>query len=303
MTALPVTALSATALPVTALPSLTVLGSINVDSVLRVPELPAPGETVLATERRTFLGGKGANQAVAAARLGAAVTMIGAVGADPDGAFSVEQLRLAGVRTELVLQTPAAPTGTAAITVDGAGENAIAVFPGANDLVAVPVSMPDTDVLLCQLEVDPAVVEDAVARSDAFVAINAAPARHLASATLERADLLVVNELEWAALPELARCRRVVVTAGSSGASVFEHGRRMVRVPSVRAEVRNTVGAGDAFTAAATIAFAAGLSAEDALAVAAHVGAAAVADEASQPALEPFASYTARAATIAPTTV
>jgi ribokinase len=108
---------------------------------------------------------------------------------------------------------------------------------------------------------------------------------------------VVVNELEWAALPELARCRRVVVTAGSSGASVFEHGRPVVRVPSVRAEVLNTVGAGDAFTAAVTIAFAAGLSAEDALATAAHVGAAAVAHEASQPDLEPFAAYTARAAT------
>lgn len=287
----------------TALPSLTVLGSINVDSVLRVPELPAPGETVLATERRTFLGGKGANQAVAAARLGAAVTMIGAVGADTDGAFSVEQLRLAGVRTELVVPTPSAPTGTAAITVDGAGENAIAVFPGANDLVALPVSMPDTDVLLCQLEVDPTVVEDAVARSDAFVAINAAPARHLTPAALDRADLLVVNELEWAALPELTRCRRVVVTAGSSGASVFEHGRRVVSVPSVRAEVRNTVGAGDAFTAAVTIAFAAGLTAADALTTATHVGAAAVAHEASQPDLEPFASYMSRAATAARATV
>ncbi|MFJ3379290.1 PfkB family carbohydrate kinase [Curtobacterium sp. NPDC090217] len=286
-----------------ALPSLAVVGSINVDSVLRVPELPAPGETVLATQRRTFLGGKGANQAVAAARLGAAVTMIGAVGADPDGAFAVEQLRLVGVRTELVTRTSAAPTGTAAITVDAAGENAIAVFPGANDLVGVPGALPESDVLLCQLEVDPAVVDEVVVRSRAFVAINAAPARRLAQATMDRADLLVVNELEWAALPELARCRRVVVTAGSSGASVFEHGRLVVHVPSVRAEVRNTVGAGDAFTAAVTIGFAAGLSAEDALATAAHVGAAAVAHEASQPELEPFTSYRSRAATAARTAV
>ncbi|MFJ3033411.1 PfkB family carbohydrate kinase [Curtobacterium pusillum] len=276
----------------TALPSLAVLGSINVDAVLRVPELPAPGETVLATEQHRFLGGKGANQAVAAARLGAAVTVIGAVGDDQDGAFAVEELRRAGVRTELVATTPDAPTGTAAITVDAAGENAIAVFPGANALVALPAVLPDTDVLLCQLEVDPALVDAAVARSSAFVAVNAAPARHLRPETLERADLVVVNELEWAALPELTRCRRVVVTAGSSGASVLERGRVVAEVPAVPARVRNTVGAGDAFTAAVTIALAAGLPAEDVLRTAARVGAAAVADEAAQPALLAFAEYT-----------
>lgn len=275
-----------------ALPSLAVLGSINVDGVLRVPELPAPGETVLATEQHRFLGGKGANQAVAAARLGAAVTMIGAVGDDQDGAFSIAELQRVGVRTELVVRTSEAPTGTAAITVDVGGENAIAVFPGANALVTLPAALPDTDVLLCQLEVDTALVDAAVGGSSAFVAVNAAPARHLRSETLERADLVVVNELEWAALPELARCRRVVVTAGSSGASVLERGRIVAEVPAVPAQVRNTVGAGDAFTAAVTIALAAGLPAEDALRTAARVGAAAVADEASQPALRAIAEYT-----------
>lgn len=276
----------------TALPSVAVLGSINVDAVLRVPELPAPGETVLATEQHRFLGGKGANQAVAAARLGAAVTMIGVVGDDQDGAFSIAELQRVGVRTELVVRTSEAPTGTAAITVDVAGENAIAVFPGANALVTLPAALPDTDVLLCQLEVDPALVDAAAGGSSAFVAVNAAPARHLRSETLERADLVVVNELEWAALPELARCRRVVVTAGSSGASVLERGRIVAEVPAVPTQVRNTVGAGDAFTAAVTIALAAGLPAEDALRTAARVGAAAVADEASQPALRAFAEYT-----------
>ncbi|GAA3341096.1 ribokinase [Curtobacterium pusillum] len=278
-----------------ALPSIAVLGSINVDTVFRVGELPAPGETVLADDRMTFLGGKGANQAVAAARLGADVTVIGTVGDDADGAFALARLRAAGVRTDLVARATDARTGTAAVAVDAAAENAIVVHPGANDRVTLPHRMPDVDVLLCQLEVDPAVVDAAVARADGFVVVNAAPARRLDPATLDRADLVVVNELEWAALPELARCRRVVVTAGSEGAALVEHGERVLRVPAVRTAARNTVGAGDAFTAAVTIGFAIGLDPAEALATAAQVGASAVAQEASQPDLDPFDTQRSRA--------
>ena len=158
-----------------------VLGSLNTDLVTMVPHLPRPGETVLGDALHTFPGGKGANQAVAAARLGGRVSMVGRVGADPFGDALVDQLVDAGVDTRGVTRDPALPTGTALIVVDSAGQNQIAVAPGVNQAVgeeevagALAMLGPD-DLLLVQLEVPLAAVREAVLQTRAAVLLNAAP--------------------------------------------------------------------------------------------------------------------------------
>lgn len=276
------------------IPSMTVLGSINLDLVRRVPELPAPGETTLTIEEQRFLGGKGANQAAAGSRLGATVRMVGAIGADAAGDFARQSLIDAGVDTHHVARL-GAETGSAWIAVDRHGENQIIVSPGANTLLSPETPVPDSDVLLCQLEIDPAVVEQAIARAKGFVAINAAPALHLSEATLLRADLVVVNQLEWKALPELAICRSLIVTDGAEGATLYRHGHKQLRVPATAATVLSTVGAGDAFVAAATIGFASGVDPRRALEAAAAVGAHAVSRAESQPPLGRYDTYLAEA--------
>lgn len=273
-----------------ALPPLSVIGSVNIDITHRVHALPFPGETVIATSRLTHLGGKGANQAAAAARLGAATTLYARIGDDEHGDFACAELARAGVDTSGVHRS-GMPTGTAAIAVDDDGENLIIVDQGANAAFTEPPAVPAGEALLCQLEVPLHMIQAAIEMASGFVAINAAPALGLPTDTLDRADLLIVNEHEWASLPELTRCRRVVVTAGSEGASVVEFGRRIAHAPAVRTRVVNTVGAGDAFSAAVTLGFAAGLDATDALRTAAAIGAHAVASDLSQPPFEHFEHY------------
>jgi ribokinase len=271
-------------------PSVTVLGSVNIDTVLTVARFPAPGETVIATSRVDQLGGKGANQAAAAARLGAATIMVGAVGDDAHGGFARRALSSAGVDPRH-LQLAQAPTGSAAITVDDDGENQIVVHSGANEHLTLPSELPDSDVLLCQLEIRSALVEQAVEAARGFVCINAAPAVRLHIDAFRRADLIVVNSLEWEALSELVECDTVIVTEGESGASLYRRGTLVERVPAVRADVVNTVGAGDAYTAAVTLGIAGGLPAVEAMRVAASVGAFAVSVPESQPPLGRWADY------------
>lgn len=272
------------------LPSVTVLGSINLDITHHASRLPGPGETVIASAKHAYLGGKGANQAVAIARMGGDVEMIGAVGRDDHGDFAYAELAAAGVVTRAVKRSNL-PTGTAAITIDSDGENQIVVFPGANGDIALPFRLPDSDVLLCQLEVDLETVERAVSQATGFVAINAAPALALSDATLHRADLMVVNELEWEALPQLQSCRHVVVTLGSKGALYYERGIQKKFVPAVPTAVSSSVGAGDAFTAAIALGFASGMPVREAMEAAAAVGAHAVSLPESQPALHQFLAY------------
>lgn len=140
------------------------------------------------------------------------------------------------------------------------------------------------------------VIDTAVAGATGFVAINAAPARTLTPETIERADLIVVNRLEYQALPELAHVASVVVTDGARGAHLLSRGEVIASMPGVRARVRSTVGAGDAFTAAVVLAIASGIAPEKALAIAARVGAEAVETEASQPLLAHLDTYAAHAA-------
>jgi ribokinase len=268
-----------------------VLGSINIDLVASAPRLPNPGETLAGHGFRREAGGKGANQASAAAQLGAEVTMFGAVGADADGDLALDTLRAVGVDVAHVRRV-AEPTGVALIVTDDAGENQIVVCAGANAEVGEPVDHA-FDVLIAQLEIPVAVVEAAFLATDAFTVLNASPARDLPDALVRRADLIVVNEHEYAAMDELRSARRVVVTYGSAGSALFENGERVEAVPAVAATVVNSVGAGDAYCAAVALGLAAGTEAHSALLTASAVGAAAVADPASQPVLLPLHDYEA----------
>jgi len=226
-----------------------VVGSTNVDLVLQVPALPVPGETRLAQSVRREAGGKGGNQAVGLARLGANVRFVSAVGTDADGAWSLEQLIAEGVDVEAVTRVDE-PTGLAVVMVDGAGENSIVVAPGANALVAAPAVV-DADVLLLSLEVPLATVAGAAATARAVgvqVVLNAAPAQPLPASLLAAVDVLVVNESEWESL-QRPRTGRVVVTVGGAGCRLIEDGRETV-LPAVPVEVVDTTGAGDCFAAA-----------------------------------------------------
>lgn len=269
---------------------LTVLGSINVDLVATAPRLPRPGETVGDGVLGRQPGGKGANQAIAAARLGARVRLVGAVGEDADADAMVHHLEATGVDCAFVQRVPA-PTGTAIVLVDAAGENEIVVCPGANDHVDIE-SLPDPSApLLAQLEVPSALVWQAISRAEGFVALNAAPPALLPAQIVERVDLFIVNESEHTSMPELRGARRVVVTLGARGAAVYERGELTASAPGLVAAVQNTVGAGDAFCAAFTLATLAKLSDADALRLACRVGAAAVSHPDSQPPLDHLDEY------------
>lgn len=273
------------------LPSLVVVGSANVDVTAFVDRLPTAGETVAGGRLSRDLGGKGANQAVAAAKLGAHVRMVGAVGADADGSWTRDAMAAAGVDTT-DLRTVDAPTGTALIVVDADAENQIAVCPGANDSVALDgVIFADDDTVLMQLEIALSVVEEVAATAKGFIAVNAAPAQPLPEKLLRRVDLFIVNETERELIPELAEAELVAVTYGAAGAALYRRGEEIARADGVPAEAVNTVGAGDAFCAALVLALRAGHPPATALAAACAVGSAAVAHLSSQPPFEHLSHY------------
>jgi ribokinase len=268
-----------------------VVGSINIDVTASVARLPGPGETVLGGSLRRDAGGKGANQAVAAARLGARVRMIGAVGDDEDGRGMLQNLQDVGIDASGVW-LGANPTGTALITVDASGENSIVVCPGANDDVTVDgVTFGADEAVLAQLEIPDAAVIALARVVTGFLAINAAPARPLAPEVVARADLVIVNESEYAQLPELTQARRVAVTYGAAGAALLEGGREVARAGAPRVRAASAVGAGDAFCAAITLALHAGWPADLALRAACAVGADAVTQPGAQPTLRRLDQY------------
>lgn len=227
-----------------------VFGSVNVDLVAHVRRHPRPGETVLAlgpVER--FAGGKGANQAVAAAGAGADVMLVGAVGDDEAGQAYAARLASLGIQARLTTASDTS-TGLAWITVDESGENVIVVVPGAND-AAVPLidDLGPADVLLCQLELPIAQVELAVRRAAALgarIVLNAAPFTVLARDVVALADPMVVNEHEAAALADSGLMpRSLLVTFGAAGAQWDDV--RVEAEPVPAHEVVDTTGAGDAF--------------------------------------------------------
>jgi len=280
----------------------TVVGSANLDLVLRVGQLPTPGQTVPATGREEHVGGKGLNQAVAAARAGAAVRLVGAVGEDRAGDLLLAAARAEGVDASGVSRVPG-PSGTALVVVSAAGENVIVVHAGANGSAERlgPVGeelVRSAALLLCQLEVPLDLVAHAVqvARgAGRRVVLNAAPARALPASLLEQVDVLVVNEPEAAALsgldaPEAAgrelarRVADVVVTLGPAGA-LHTGPAGTVRVPGVAAEAVDTTGAGDAFTGVLAAHLAAGGKVADGLLRAVAAGSLAVRTRGAVPSL------------------
>jgi ribokinase len=268
-----------------ALPTLAVVGSINVDLVLRAERLPRPGETVGGARLAQLAGGKGANQAVAAARLGARVRMLGAVGDDAYGEPRRRELAAEGVDVDGV-RIVAGPTGLAAIVVDDAGENQIVVAPGANTEVVLPAdeALAD-DGVLAQLEIPLATVAEAARRARGLVCLNAAPARPLPDELVERAGLVVVNESEHALLGGLPRARLVALTLGAAGAVLYDHGLEVARADAPRVDVVDTVGAGDAFCAALAVGLLQGRDRGEALARACVAGAIAATRAGATPSL------------------
>ena len=225
-------------------PRLTVVGSINLDLVAQAERLPRPGETVTGATFVRVPGGKGANQAVAAARLGAAVTFVACIGGDDFGREALVELERAGVELGLLKVAPAATTGVALITIDANGENEIVVAPGANlELRPEDVDLPAGDGVLCQLEIPLETVRHVAATARGAFFLNAAPAR----GPVPAADVTVVNRYELEALQH--RDGVIAVTLGAEGAVLLENGEEVARAVPPEVEPVDGTAAGDAFTA------------------------------------------------------
>jgi ribokinase len=251
---------------------LDVVGSINLDLVTRVERLPRPGETLSGATLERVPGGKGANQTVAAARLGAKVRLVGCVGDDPLAEEALAGLRAAGA--ELDVRVVDAPTGVAIILVDDDGENVIVVVPGANARVA---GFNVGGNVLCQLEIPDEAVEEARAQAN-WLCVNAAPARPL----VVGADLVVANRYEAEVLGEQPL---LALTLGDEGAVLLEHGKEIARArPPVVVAVDGTA-AGDAFTACLAVSLLQDREPEEALRRACAAGAIAASRFGAQPSL------------------
>lgn len=292
-----------------------VIGSANMDVIARVPHLPGEGETVLGESLLHAPGGKGANQAVAAARAGSHVWFVGRVGEDAHGAGLLESMQLAGVDTELAGVDPSAPTGVALITVDDEGRNAIAVVPGAN----AQVSIDDVDramdviegsaVVVLQLEIQLETVGYAMRAAHsagASVILNPAPAARLDPPFLRSCDILVPNRVEAARLAGLgppteparvahllveAGVPAVVVTLGAEGAVVVT-AQEETTIPAFPVRSVDTTGAGDAFVGNLAHGVAAGQSLEQAARFAMAAAAVSVQRAGAQPAMPSHAETT-----------
>jgi ribokinase len=274
------------------MPQIVIVGSANMDLVGLAERLPLPGETVLGDDFLMGPGGKGANQAIAAARAGGETTFLGAIGSDAFGVTLKARLTSAGVGTDHVRVTYGS-SGVAVIMVDRAGENSILVSPGANnsfvDLTeAERAVVAAADVLVCQQEIPASTITVAARAAQAAgtrVILNAAPARELAPELLAAVDLLVVNELEAQAItgpggPDMAALLevvpRVVLTLSGEGSWYADRDGRSDRIPAYSVEVADTTAAGDAFTGALAVAWSEGRDIADAVRWANAAGAACV---------------------------
>ena len=252
---------------------LSVLGSINLDLIVQVKTLPKAGETVTGGRYSSLPGGKGANVAVAAKRLGAETEIIAAVGEDDYAAQALVNLETEGVYLDAVKRVNA-HTGLAFITVSEDGENQIAVASGANAAFS-PKDIPKlcSDVLITQFEIPVAVIEAALEGYKGFVAVNASPVIGGVEAILSRADLIIVNEGEAQAYDLSEHSGLVAITLGAKGAELRRGGKVIAKAQPPKVNVVDTTGAGDAFAAALTVALAEGQSETEALEFACAVGA------------------------------
>lgn len=287
-----------------------VIGSLNADLVVKSPRFPQPGETISGGDLQIIPGGKGANQAVAAARQGADVAMVGRVGSDSFGPFLVDNLKVNQVDTAHVLADDSA-TGTAIIVVDAKGQNSIVLSPGANGKVSLNDvdSAPDAKVLLLQFEIPMEVVLHAAKRykgKGTTVILNPAPAREILPELLANVDILIPNESELslltgmnvndAASAETAAkkilkqgVKTVIVTLGSKGALLVTNtqvsGTQVTKVDTYKVEVVDTTAAGDAFIGGFASALLSGKSLEDSVRHGCACGALATTKFGAQPSL------------------
>ena len=300
-----------------------VFGSINVDLVARVAALPGPGETVLAPDYRVMAGGKGANQAVAAARAGAATHMVGCVGRDGFAETALGLMKDCGIDLSAVIPVDA-PTACAMIGVDGAGANQIIVASGANrelraDQIDDRLLGPDNTLLL-QLEVDAAETWAVIARAKgrgARVILNTAPAAPLPMHAAAACDVLVMNEIEAVMLAEVSEigvkdpvaaaraCSQgwgvtTVVTLGADGARAFTAQGEAWRIGALAVEVVDTTAAGDAFVGVFAAALDGGETLADALGRASVAGGLACQTAGAQPSLPSLSAIEAALPRLAP---
>lgn len=271
-------------------PKITVIGSSNTDLVAKVPRIPAPGETILGAEFIIAAGGKGANQAVAAARLGSEVTFIAKVGADDFGDRALENFKHDGIVTDFVFRSEEAPTGVALIFVDEEGENTIAVAEGANaglspeEVTQAKASIVSADIVLLQLEIPMPTVEQAVfiaSKANVPIILNPAPAQPVPASLFEKITFLTPNENEAALLTgmpiedetsaleagkELLKSGvlNVIVTLGNLGAMLVNN-KKASRIPTRKIDAVDTTGAGDVFNGALAFAIASGRDIEAAI--------------------------------------
>lgn len=257
-------------------PTVIVVGSVNLDLVVRAERLPAPGETLTGATLSRVPGGKGANQALACARLGAEVTLVAAVGRDDFAGEALAELRAAGVTLDLRIVDE--PTGIALITVDAEGETTIVVAPGANATLGA-VDLEPADAVLCQLEVPDEAVVSAWEQTGGLFCLNAAPARPVAV----DADVTVVNSHELEALSR--RDGLIALTLGPEGAVLLEDGEEVARAAPPPVEAVDGTAAGDAFTACLLVSLLEGRPREEALARACAAGALAASRFGAQPSL------------------
>lgn len=286
--------------------TIVVVGSLNMDLVVRAPRHPQPGETLIGGDFQTFPGGKGANQAVAAARLGAQVRMIGRVGGDAFGEALLQTVRQDGVDTTFIRRDEQAASGVALITLDAAGQNTIVVAPGANmrvtpqDIEEAEAAFAGADLLLMQLECPLEAVQAAAQmahRHGLQVVLNPAPARPLPAALLAQTDYLLPNQSELRLLADgeadvnraAARLmaegvRNLVVTLGEEGALLVT-AENQEHLPAFRVPVMDTVAAGDAFAGAFCVALAEGKPLHEAVLWGNAAGAIAVTRPGAQPSM------------------
>jgi len=270
-------------------PSITVVGSVNLDLVVRCETLPGAGETVLGGTFAKYPGGKGANQALAARRLGADVALIACVGTDAEAEQALALLTAADVDLSRCRRTPDHATGVAMISVQPGGDNQIVVAPGANAALAITDLPPRIDgALVGQLETPVPVLLEAAGRCQGPVCLNLAPSLAIPDALLARADILVVNETESRTygLERLQKTgRHVAVTLGERGAVLFQGHDQIAEARPPRVDAFDATGAGDTFVAALACAWLEGQSPEHALAFACAAGAAATLKAGAQPSL------------------
>ena len=281
--------------------SILVIGSYNRDTVLRVTRFPAPGETLTALGIAQFHGGKGSNQAVAAARAGGQVALIAALGEDEAGQAARTLWADEGIDAEAV-QTASAPTGAATILLDAAGENQIIISPGANAALHLPahfIPPAGVSVALAQLETPQAATAALlVARGIARRILNVAPAAPIAPELLAATDMLVLNETEAAILAQreaepgalalslaIETTREVILTAGAAGAFWARADGVIIHATPPQVTVADTTGAGDAFLGAFAAFIAEGKIPEATLQFAVTAGALACTQEGAVPSL------------------